>query len=299
LLNKVKKLLKDKLKFKNPKIFFNNFIKKRNLQYNKQKYKQKYNANEILDKLIENGLRNGDTLFIHSSWEQFYNYTDTPRVLIDTLIDFLGENGTLAMPSFPQDQSGNKIFNLKKTPSAAGFLTEIFRRYKGVKRSINLNHSICAVGKNAEFLTNEHHKSLTSWDKYSPYYKLKEVDALIVGLGVGHNLEVATSLHCVESILKDEIYFYSLLFKDKIIYQYKDLSGNIGTHTYLQRNGKINTKKLSKYFSKEELCEFKFSNLDIYTIRAKILIDNSLELGKRGITMYVDPKPKKELFYRI
>lgn len=296
---KVKSFLKNKLKLKHPITYFNNYKKKKRRKREERLYTEKYSAQDILNKLIDSGLNKGDTLFIHSSWDNFFNYSGTPKELIETIINYLGEEGTLAMPCFPEKQDGSETFNVKRTPSAAGFLTEMFRRYKGVKRSINLNHSVCAYGKNADFLTKDHHLSITSWDENSPYFRLKEVNAWIVGLGVGHNLEVATSLHCVEAILRDKIYFYSLLFPTKITYQYKDLEGNIGEHTYFKRIGLIDTRKISKYFSKEELIEFKISNLEVYCIRAKILIDKSLELGRHGITMYTKPKPKKKLFYNI
>lgn len=295
----IKKVLKEKLKLKHPKTYINNFHTKRKLEKAKKKYQEKYTAKDILDSLIKNGLKKGDTLFIHSSWDQFFNYEGTPKELIDTLLEYLTEEGTLAMPCFPAIQDNTKIFNVKRTPSGAGFLTEMFRRYKGTTRSISLNHSVCAIGKNAEFLTKDHHKSITSWDEMSPYYRLKEVDALIVGLGVGHNLEVATALHCVEAILRKEIYYYSLLFPTKVEYEYKDINGEIGKHSYLKRVGDIDTRKISKYFDKTELIEYQISNLEIYAIRANILIPRAIELGRKGVTMYVKPKPKMELFRKL
>lgn len=296
---KFKKFLKEKLKLKYPREYINSFSATRKLDKAKKKYHEKYTTKDILNSLIKSGLKKGDTLFIHSSWNQFFNYKGTPKELIDTLLEYLTEEGTLAMPCFPAIQDDSKIFNVKRTPSGAGFLTEMFRRYKGTTRSMNLNHSVCAIGKNAEFLTKDHHKSKTSWDEMSPYYRLKEVDALIVGLGVGHNLEVATALHCVEAILREEIHFYSLLFPSKVEYEYKDIDGNIGKHSYLKRIGNIDTRKISKYFNEKELIEFQISNLEIYVIRADILITKAIDLGRKGITMYVKPKPKIELFMKI
>jgi aminoglycoside 3-N-acetyltransferase len=296
LKNKIKIFLKEKIKLKYPSEYIDNFYHKRKINKDKEIYKDKYSSEDILNKLIKMGLKKGDTLFIHSSWNHFFNYKGKPGELINILLTYLTEEGTLVMPCFPAIQDASKVFNIKRTPSGAGFLTEMFRRYKGTLRSVNLNHSVCAFGKNAEFLTKDHHKSKTSWDEMSPYYRLKEVDALIVGLGVGYNLEVATSLHCVESILRKEIYYYSLLFTDKVEYKYKDISGDIGIHSYLKRRGSIDTKKISKYFSEEELVESKLSNLEIYSIRADLLISRAIKLGRKGITMYTSPKPKNKLF---
>jgi aminoglycoside 3-N-acetyltransferase len=295
----IKNFIKNKLGIRHPSMYINRYLTDKELKNDKIRYILKYSSIDILNSLKKNGLKRGDTLFIHSSWDKFFNYNGTPKELINIILDFLGEDGTLAMPCFPAIQDHTKIFNLKRTPSGAGFITEIFRRYKNTKRSINLNHSVCAIGKNAEFLTKDHHKSVVSWDEYSPYYRLKEVDAFIVGLGVGHDLKVATSLHCVEAILRDKIYYFSLLFQDEMTYAYKDFEGNMGKHTYIKRKGEIDTKKISKYFNSDELIEFKISNLEIYMIRANILIDKSLELAKDGITMYTKPKPNKDMFYEI
>lgn len=243
------------------------------------------------------GIKPDDTLFIHSSWQALENADFTAAELVAFLVDYVCENGTLVMPAFPADQSGKKEFNVKRTPSAAGLLTEVFRRYPGVKRSINLNHSVCALGKHADFLVSEHHFSKTSWDKKSPYFKLSRIDnAWIVGLGVGHRLKVATSLHCVESLLWQSSPYFKKLFTEENCYQYVDLNGRQGSHCYFKRSGQIYTPKLAKYFTDEELIEQEIKGLQVYAIRAPILINKALELGKQGKTMYIWPIPFSWLF---
>lgn len=171
-------------------------------------------------------------------------------------------------------------------------LTDIFRRYPGVSRSINLNHSVCAIGPNAEFLTRDHHRSETSWDQFSPYYRLREIDdAWIVGLGVGHRLKVATSLHCVESAHWKENAYYRKLFREEVCYTYKTATGETGEHCYKKRSGQIYTPKLAKYFTPDELIEDTIEGLEVYAIRARTLIDKAIALGREGKTMYVWPVP--------
>ena len=120
-----------------------------------------------------------------------------------------------------------------------------------------------------------------------------------MGLGVGHDLKIATCLHCIDSLLKDEIPFFSNLFQESVTYTYIHQYNNQGKHTFIRRNpnSKINTKKISAYMDKTLLIEKKLSNLDLYSIPAKYLIDKSIQLAKKGITMYTLPKPKKSLFY--
>ncbi len=242
-------------------------------------------------------IKKGDTLFVHSSWEELKKSNFTAKELIEFLVKSLGQEGTLSMPAFPANQSKITEFSIKHTPSAAGLLTEIFRRYPGVKRSVNLNHSVVALGKNAEFLINEHHLSQTACDERSPYFKLSKIkNAWIVGLGVGHRLKVATALHCVESQLWKTVPYFKKIFSEQKCYNYVDENGLHGKHCYLVRRGAIYTPKIAKYFTEQELIECEIKGLQLYAIKAPILINKSVELGKLGKTMYIWPLPFTWLF---
>ena len=240
------------------------------------------------------GIKEGTTLHVHSAWERLNSGNFGAAELVKQLLTVVGEQGTLAMPAFPSYsmQVPGAVFDANRTPSTAGLLTEVFRRYPNVLRSINLNHSVCAIGPNAVFLTADHHRSETSWDRFSPYYRLREIDnAWIIGLGVGHRLKVATSLHCVESALWKENTYYRKLFRKEICYRYKSASGELGQHCYMRRSGQIYTPKLAKYFHPDELIEDTIDGLEVYAIRARTLIDKSIALGREGKTMYCWPVP--------
>jgi aminoglycoside 3-N-acetyltransferase len=247
----------------------------------------------IADFLKRLGVKAGDVVFVHSSWENLNSGLLSASEVIKILLNHVGEEGTLAMPAIPNiPQVAGAKFNVRRTPSAAGMLTEVFRRYPNVKRSINLNHSVCALGPSAEYLIKDHHFSETSWDENSPYYRLGELEnAWIIGLGVGHRLQVATSLHCVESALWKENKYFRKLFRKEICYEYKNSLGETGQHCYVQRSGQIYTPKIAKYFSNDELVEETIDGLEVYGIKAKILIARSIKLGKEGKTMYIWPIP--------
>ena len=279
-------------RFKN--IIYNNFPS--TLEWHKNLY-PKYSTIELIDLLKSLGIQKGSCLFIHSSWNQFYNYQGNQKELIEAILDEIGPEGTLAMPAIPIHLDPNIIFDVRQTPSSAGYLTEIFRRFPNVKRSINLMHSVCAIGPNSDYLIKDHHNSITPWDKNSPYYRLKNIDALIIGLGVGKHLNMATALHCVDSLLKDELPFFSNIFGSEVTYQYRDYNNNIYSHHMYTRIENITKpKKNAKYFDSSIFIETKLSNLEIYCITARYLINRTLELARQGITIYVKPKPKKELF---
>lgn len=246
------------------------------------------------------GISEGDLILVHSSWDNLNNGSFSAPDLIDSLLSHIGKSGTLAMPAIPNiPQVDGALFKVKRTPSAAGMLTEVFRRYPNVSRSINLNHSVCAIGSEADYLTREHHQSETSWDSTSPYYRIAEYDnAWILGLGVGHKLKVATSLHCVESALCKEVPYFEKLFKNQVCYKYIDNNGTEGEHCYFPRSGQIYTPRIAKYFKDSELIEETINGLDVYAIKAKVLVERSISLGRQGKTMYVWPIPWPWLFKR-
>jgi aminoglycoside 3-N-acetyltransferase len=246
---------------------------------------------QFLDRI---GARKGSTLFVHSSWKRLARGEFTPTQLIKALREVIGEQGTLAMPAYPPYamQKSSAVFDVRKTPSGGGLLTDMFRRYPGVLRSINLNHSVCAIGPQADFLTRDHHLGETTWDSCSPYYRLREIEnAWIVGLGVGHRLKVATSLHCVESALCRENAYYRQLFGEVVRYRYVTADGQISEHCYPRRIGQIYPPKIARHFSANELMEESIHGLEVYAIPARILIDKAIALGQKGTTMYVWPIP--------
>ncbi len=257
---------------------------------------------ETIEAFLERvGIHEGATLMVHSAWELLNSGRFGAAELVNRLLAVVGPKGTLAMPAFPpySAQVSGAVFDVRRMPSAGGLLTEVFRRYPGVSRSINLNHSVCAIGLNANFLTLDHHRSETTWDAYSPYYRLREInEAWIVGLGVGHRLKIATSLHCVESALWKENAYFRKLFRDEVCYSYKTANGATGEHCYKRRTGQIYTPKLAKHFTPDELIEDTIEGLEVYAIRARTLIDKAIGLGREGKTMYVWPVPWPLFFNR-
>jgi aminoglycoside 3-N-acetyltransferase len=258
--------------------------------------RRRYTANDLVRALIPLGLKPGTTVFVHSSWNEFFNLDGRPVDLIDALLETIGPRGTLAMPAFPPyafQEDPSSIFDVRRTPTAAGLLAEAFRRRSGVRRSINMNHSVCAVGPEADFLLRDHHRSETSWDQLSPYYRLRDVDALIIGLGVGR-LQ-ATALHCVDSLLWREVPFFRLLAQEPRTYRYLDAAGQPGEHSWTPLKGKLARPELVVPHL-PGYSEAKPFGLASFCVSARQLIDTAVDLGRRGITMWVDPPPRPELF---
>lgn len=273
-------------------------------------YRKKYSADDLIEVMASMGMMPGDTVFIHSSMMQFYNFTGTAEELIKKLLDYLTPEGTLVMPAFPPHKftlcmsclsehygglEDEVRFDVNSTPSAAGYLTEVFRKYPGVVRSINIQHSVCAYGKNAEYLVSDHCNSLTCWDEHSPYFKLKNLDAKVFSLGLPNY--VSTIIHCTESLLYGKYEYFNQFFNKEITYNYRDKDGVIGAHTMrvgsLERNPRKKLYIVKKYFAPGMYKKNRLSNLSIRMVYAEYTLDRFVELAKQGIVMYTHPDPKK------
>src|SRR5690606_31060472 len=281
------------------------FIKKQKKRINKLIYTKKYTATDLVTKMKELGLAKGSVVFIHSSMTEFYNYQGTAEELIQKIIDEIGEEGTLLMPAYPprknelikKAQSTNEVvFDVLKTPSGAGYLTEVFRKWPGVKRSINLQHSVCAYGKLADYFTNEHHLSIIAWDEKSPYYKIINENAIIFSFGLESYLRNVTLIHCTETFLKDKYLYFSSFFGKSIEYLYKNSNGEVKSHYMVLPilGGKRSRNVIKKYFVKEYFKRAKISNLLIESIESSYMFNRCLELSESGICIY--SKPKSSLF---
>src|SRR5882757_3205608 len=110
------------------------FVRTQKLWLSKKLYRRPIAVAELRQRLIDLGVTPGRTLWVQSSWNEFYNVPMRPSEVIGLLRDLLGPNGTLAMPAFPIDQDPTKVFLVDKAPVYTGLLCEIFRRSSGVSR---------------------------------------------------------------------------------------------------------------------------------------------------------------------
>ena len=90
---KIKKIIiylsKKILGVPNPKIFFES--KKRSFE--KNFFTKKFNSKDFVNFIEDLGIEEKNTVFFPSSWNEFYNFNDGIKDLINSLIEFLGEKG--------------------------------------------------------------------------------------------------------------------------------------------------------------------------------------------------------------
>jgi aminoglycoside N3'-acetyltransferase len=261
-------------------------------------YTRKYTAAELIDFMQKKGLKKGSNVLLHSSWDEFYNFRGSPNEFIDELIEAIGPEGTLVMPAYPFLRKKKSVFDLKQTPTSAGLIPEVFRNYPGVKRSVNI-HSVCALGKHADFLTRDHIHSVTCWDKQSPYYRLSEINGIVFGIGLGKAF-VGTIMHCVDSLLREEIPYFAQFFSHTRKFKVKLLDGTEYEQQFLTDAEDFNyfftdrhhRKIVDKYFDRSKFSRSRFSNLTVNCYDVNYMISRGIELGRKGIVVYIKPDPK-------
>lgn len=269
-------------------------------KWQKRIYKEKFSSDDLLNLLISFGVQSGDTLVVHSSWDEFYNFDGTPSELIRVLLNFLGDNGNLVMPSFPiKDIYVEKVFNIRRDPTGAGILAETFRRFPGVSRTIGL-HSVCVHGPISGELCKDYEKSHSAWDQYSAYFKLVNYNSKVLCFGLEKHY-LPTHYHCVEDYLKDKSKYYSKFFTEKIKVKFITSSESCIENFYYVSNKKFERftsrasimKILNNKFDANFYKRSKISNLNVSYFHSKYLFERLIELHFDGITVYKKPKLSK------
>ncbi|GAG39702.1 unnamed protein product, partial [marine sediment metagenome] len=106
---------------------------------------------DFIEALKKVGLQKGDVCFVHSSLFSFGRPAMTRELLMDLLIDAFGQvvgpEGTIAMPTFTFGFCKGQVFDVTKSKSTCGALTERFRSRPGVVRSKHPIFSVAVSGR--------------------------------------------------------------------------------------------------------------------------------------------------------
>ncbi|MCH1430116.1 MAG: AAC(3) family N-acetyltransferase [Chlamydiales bacterium] len=162
---------------------------------------------EFIDLLTNKmGITKGDLLVVHSSMEEL-NLAFNALELLQILQEVVGEEGTLVFPTHIDIRAedfykSSEVFDVRKTLSYTGILSEIARRQKDAKRSLHPFNSVCAIGKEAHYLIKDHHKSILPCGPNTPYSRVIEKKGKVIGLGVSS--EFLSLVHCIEDELTDK-----------------------------------------------------------------------------------------------
>ena len=175
---------------------------------------------DLLQGFRDIGVRQGDALFFHSSLRSFGRVEGGPEAVIDAAVAAVGAKGTVAVPTFVQKLNGEyasysaraEVWDVEKSRSDVGRITEVFRRRPEAVRSDDPCNSMAAIGAEARAVMCRHHLArgrATPWEERSyghgsPWDWLVERNAVYLLMGVAMN--ACSLLHYVQALWLENRY---------------------------------------------------------------------------------------------
>ncbi len=161
----------------------------------------KTSRRDLFDALRAIGVMSGDVLMVHSYLPALGLMENGIAGVIDTLLEALGLEGTLVMPTFTyrffnDDFQRGIPFGPDRIPSETGVITEDFRNRSGVLRSIGPIHPVAAFGPYASEIVGQGIRQ-SSFGSDSPWAKMLELGGKNLMLGTDYQ-NGAAFLHLIE-----------------------------------------------------------------------------------------------------
>ena len=171
---------------------------------------------DILEALDQLGVRPGQVVMVHTSLSSLGFVCGGAQVVIEALLEAVGEEGTVMMPTqswknldpaagvhweepeqwWPLIRENWPAYDKNITPTnTMGAVAEMFRKWPETLRSDHPARSVAARGKYAQYLT-ENHDLSNIFGEGSPIGKLYELDGQVLLIGVGYDKN--TSLHLAD-----------------------------------------------------------------------------------------------------
>jgi aminoglycoside N3'-acetyltransferase len=160
----------------------------------------------------ELGLAPGTLVMVHSSLSAFGHVEGGAEAVIAALLAAIAPDGTLVLPTLCQrdKERREETWDIARSPSDVGKITEVFRTWPGAIRSDHFTHSVAALGPLAEEITSGHATAYgrpgpwgeRAFGHGSPWERLVEHNALYCFLGV--SFRVHTLRHFIQSLVLED-----------------------------------------------------------------------------------------------
>ena len=135
----------------------------------------------------------GGVIYLHSSMDWTWRAGLTLNDVTETLRGWIGERGTIVMPSFPFVRGHEEYLrsrphlDVRLTPTLAGLLNEWVRRLPGAVRSIDPDLPVSAIGADAARIAGNRPTGEDPKGPDSPFHRVLASGGTLVGLGVTTN----------------------------------------------------------------------------------------------------------------
>lgn len=236
------------------------------------------------------GIKKGDAVFIHSCLSRLHSML-SPQEIIEFIEHWLGENGTIIMPTFPGASAklfaeAGEVFDVRSCPSGVGYLTNLFMRQPGVLRSVHPFKPCAAWGRHADYLVSEHHMSKLPYDERSPFYKLTRIGGKVLGLGV--TSWILSFQHSVPDTYRD----FPVEIHSKSSYKMRCLNRH-GETVIVDSPCDLpdvialrNNARIRPYFTDDEWVDIYYKLRSFFRVDAAAYYDKAVALARKGITVY-------------
>ncbi len=223
------------------------------------------------------GIKKGDTIVLHGdagiAAQIKSNTKDKVSYFFDILIDFVGKNGNILIPTFTYSSCKKNYFDKENNKSEVGLFSESFRNRKNIKRTDHPIFSFAIFGKKFKHFNTASIE--TCFGNDSIFQFLHNLNAKIICLGC--DLERVTFTHYVEEFYKVDYRF------NKVFNIYcKNKKKSILTNYYVRKlneKSTIDLSKLNKYLKKKnKIKESTFGRYNLILIKAKDFFISCTEL---------------------
>lgn len=255
----------------------------------------RYDAPALVAALRGMGVVATDTLLVHANFRTDSGFRGTPNDVVSALIDVVGERGNLMMVSQPFRGYAydyllrGKPFNVDKTVSMMGLITEMFRRRPGTRRSLHPTHPVLVFGRDAAALVAGHEDCLFPCGTGTPFAKLQELNGKILFYDVGTGAN--TFFHHVEDCIKEKLGFPlydERLFEVPVI----DAQGRprvVRTYTFA-KGATRHTDRLEAEMDREnKLLRGKVGNSSLVLVNTRDVYDVMTQMVEAGRSLIEPP----------
>lgn len=205
-------------------------------------------VDDLQKNLEKIGIQKGDHILVHSSLSRIGHLKDGPKTLVDALLNTVGDEGTVLMPTSPNNVyqlnyiRNTPFFDVLNSPSKTGAITEYFRKLPNAARSAHPTEPVSAIGSKATYFTKDHFNQLTPYNENSPFYRVSEQGGKILYIGVTLSM-AGTNLHTLEDAVDFKFpVYYDEVFEIDVI----DAGGE---------KHKVKTKVHNPEYSKKRKCD--------------------------------------------
>jgi aminoglycoside N3'-acetyltransferase len=251
--------------------------------------------------------QDAEFIMVHCSFNDLKPmYVGDVRQLLDALVELCGPSRTLVMPAFffggPTGDPinyyrGRQLFDVRRTPSEMGLLSELFRRHRKVLRSLHPVASVCALGPMANDLVRGHHLAGTTFGEGTPFGMMASRRTAIVGIGIEY-FRCLSQVHAAEDLLGDR--FPVRLRTGRLSVTLRDAGGRVLPYqlAFDETSPPRRLERLEQLLDSEELVRKRFHGVPLFVTTAARVTDALIEAALRGETIY-DAMPIRDQPLRV